>query len=83
MRAVARQLKESSRLWRVLQRGLSGSPLSEVETLPIEKEPYCRHRTELTLGDRVPLLAPDAFVAPSAIVIGDVDLYDNVFKTHM
>lgn len=54
------------------------SRLSQTETLPLEKEPYCRQRTELVLGDRVPILAPDAFVAPSAVIIGDVDLYHKV-----
>ena len=44
----------------------------------IEDEPYCRQRQLLVLGNRVPVLAPDAWVAPNAVVIGDVDLFDKV-----
>ena len=33
----------------------------------------------LVLGNRVPVLAPDAWVAPNAVVIGDVDLFDKVW----
>lgn len=44
----------------------------------IEDEPYCRQRQLLVLGNRVPVLAPDSWVAPNAVVIGDVDLYDKV-----
>lgn len=32
----------------------------------------------VALGDRVPALAPDAWVAPSAVVVGDVDVFDGV-----
>lgn len=66
-------------LWRALgQRGVESRSLADVDTIPLEKEPYCRQRSELVLGDRVPVLAPDAFVAPSAVLIGDVDLYNKV-----
>ena len=44
----------------------------------IEDEPYCRQRQLLVLGNRVPVLAPDSWVAPNAVVIGDVDLFDKV-----
>jgi hypothetical protein len=44
----------------------------------IEDELYCRQRQLLVLGNRVPVLAPDSWVAPNAVVIGDVDLYDKV-----
>jgi len=44
----------------------------------IEDEPYCRQRQLLVLGNRVPVLAPDAWVAPNAVVVGDVDLFDKV-----
>lgn len=64
--------------YRVAQRGVETRPLSEVDTLPNDLEPYCRQRTRLVLGERVPILAPDAFVAPSAVLIGDVDLYNKV-----
>ena len=69
----------ASSTWNVLsKRGMESSPLSEPDLLPLEKEPYCRHRTELVLGEKVPVLAPDAFVAPSAVLIGDVDIYNKV-----
>ncbi|CAL5222609.1 g5002 [Coccomyxa viridis] len=35
-------------------------------------------RQLLVLGNRVPVLAPDSWVAPNAVVIGDVDLFDKV-----
>ena len=44
----------------------------------IEDELYCRQRQLLVLGNRVPVLSPDSWVAPNAVVIGDVDLYDRV-----
>ena len=43
----------------------------------IEDELYCRQRNILVLGNRIPFLAPDAWVAPNAIVVGDVDLFDG------
>lgn len=43
----------------------------------IEDEPYCRQRQLITLGNRVPVVAPDTWIAPNAVVIGDVDLYDR------
>ncbi|GMH32880.1 hypothetical protein BSKO_00714 [Bryopsis sp. KO-2023] len=46
--------------------------------IPIDQEPYCRQRNELVLGNRIPVKAPDAWVAPSAVIIGDVDLYERV-----
>jgi len=44
----------------------------------IEDELYCRQRQLLVLGNRVPVLAPDTWIAPNAVVIGDVDLFDEV-----
>ena len=44
----------------------------------IEDEPYCRQRQLICLGNRVPELLPDAWVAPNAVVVGDVDLFDKV-----
>ena len=43
----------------------------------IEDELYCRQRSVLVLGSRIPFLAPDAWVAPNAIVVGDVDLFNQ------
>eukprot|EP00894_Picocystis_sp_ML_P003521 jgi/Pico_ML_1/54038/g456.t1 len=36
------------------------------------------HRNLMHLGKRYPLVAPDAYVAPNATVVGDVDLDDRV-----
>lgn len=44
----------------------------------IADEPFCRQRSLVPLGPRVPTLSPDAWVAPNAVVVGDVDLYDQV-----
>ena len=44
----------------------------------IEDELYCRQRQLLVLGNRVPVLAPDSWVAPNAVIIGDVDIFDQV-----
>ena len=44
----------------------------------IEDEIYCRQRQQLVLGNRIPYVAPDAWIAPNAVVIGDVDLFDKV-----
>ena len=41
-------------------------------------ELFCRQRSRITLGNRVPTLSPDAWVAPNAVLVGDVDLYDQV-----
>jgi carbonic anhydrase/acetyltransferase-like protein (isoleucine patch superfamily) len=35
-----------------------------------------RHRPVMNLGDKRPLMAHDCYVAPSATVVGQVDLYD-------
>ena len=32
----------------------------------------------MILGDRTPTLAPDTWLAPNAVVVGDVDLYEQV-----
>ena len=38
----------------------------------------CRQRQLINLGLRVPTVAPDTWVAPNAVIVGDVDLYDRV-----
>jgi len=38
----------------------------------------CRQRQFINLGLRVPTVAPDTWVAPNAVVVGDVDLFDRV-----
>lgn len=40
----------------------------------VENEIYDRSRQKIVLGNRVPTVAPDAFVAPNATLIGDTDL---------
>lgn len=37
-----------------------------------------RQRQQVVLGNRVPTAAPDTWLAPDAILIGDVDLFDRV-----
>ena len=58
-------------------RGITSSSACRLPT-HVEDELYCRQRQLLVLGNRVPVLAPDSWVAPNAVVIGDVDLYDKV-----
>eukprot|EP00951_Prasinocladus_malaysianus_P003734 scaffold26331_cov51-Prasinocladus_malaysianus.AAC.1 len=43
----------------------------------IEDETYCRQRSILPLDEKIPTLAPDSWVAPNAVVVGDVDLNDG------
>jgi len=40
---------------------------------------FCRHRTALPLGDLHPCISPEAFIAPNATVVGDMELGDKVF----
>lgn len=60
--------------------GVRGFQVTEAAAapIPIDSEPYCRQRNELVLGNRIPVKAPDAWVAPTAVIIGDVDLYERV-----
>jgi carbonic anhydrase/acetyltransferase-like protein (isoleucine patch superfamily) len=44
----------------------------------ISDEPFCRQRQQIVLGNRVPVLSPDTWVAPNAVIGGDVDLFDKV-----
>eukprot|EP00878_Enallax_costatus_P001035 GHUV01001170.1.p1 GENE.GHUV01001170.1~~GHUV01001170.1.p1 ORF type:complete len:295 (+),score=84.81 GHUV01001170.1:199-1083(+) len=43
----------------------------------ISDEWYLRQRTEITLGELLPHVTVSAWVSPSAVVIGDVDLLDR------
>lgn len=63
--------------FRILSRWFS-SGSKQLSPIPIDQEPYCRQRNELVLGNRIPVKAPDAWIAPTAVVIGDVDLYERV-----
>ena len=58
-------------------RPFTTSPIS-CYPVHIEDEIYCRQRQTIALGNRIPVFAPDTWVAPSAVVVGDVDLYDKV-----
>lgn len=42
-----------------------------------EEEVYNRQRQVIILGNRVPTAAPDTWVAPNAVVVGDVDLFEK------
>jgi UDP-3-O-[3-hydroxymyristoyl] glucosamine N-acyltransferase len=44
----------------------------------VDEDLYNRQRSTIELGPRVPSIAGDAFIAPNATVIGDVDIYDGV-----
>jgi hypothetical protein len=44
----------------------------------IEDEWYLRQRTQVDLGNRHPHAAVSVWIAPSAVVVGDVDLTDRV-----
>lgn len=43
----------------------------------VEEELYNRQRQLINLGNRVPTVAPDTWVAPNAVIVGDVDLYER------
>ena len=51
-----------------------------ITTIP----PMCprRQRQQIVLGNRVPTTAPDTWLAPDALIIGDVDLFDRVWRTN-
>lgn len=44
----------------------------------IENEWYNRQRPKLSLLDKTPWTQADTWIAPNAVVAGDVDLYDQV-----
>ncbi|GAX77257.1 hypothetical protein CEUSTIGMA_g4703.t1 [Chlamydomonas eustigma] len=44
----------------------------------IEDEWYNRQRPNLSLLDKTPWTQPDTWIAPNAVVAGDVDIYDQV-----
>jgi carbonic anhydrase/acetyltransferase-like protein (isoleucine patch superfamily) len=46
-------------------------------TLPPPPSPH-RQRQLINLGNRVVTVSPDTWVAPSAVVVGDVDLFEQV-----
>lgn len=48
------------------------------EPIHIQDEAFCRQRQLVPLGFREPILAPDTWIAPNAVCIGDCDLFDQV-----
>lgn len=48
----------------------------------VENEIYDRSRQEIVLGNRVPSIAGDAWVAPNATLIGDTDIADQSSVWH-
>jgi hypothetical protein len=44
---------------------------------------YCRQRNEMHIGPRYPAVAQNAYIAPSAVVVGDVDIMDGVRATKL
>ncbi|KAG1670113.1 hypothetical protein FOA52_013689 [Chlamydomonas sp. UWO 241] len=49
-----------------------------VKLQDIEEEWYVRQRPKLSLLDKSPWCQPDTWIAPNAVVAGDVDIYDQV-----
>lgn len=49
-----------------------------VSQTPIEEEWYNRQRNVMPVLDKTPWIQPDTWIAPNALVIGDVDIYDKV-----
>jgi carbonic anhydrase/acetyltransferase-like protein (isoleucine patch superfamily) len=48
------------------------------ELKDISEEWYLRQRRSMPLGNRIPHAAADSWIAPNAVVVGDVDLLDRV-----
>ncbi|WIA15789.1 hypothetical protein OEZ85_002402 [Tetradesmus obliquus] len=44
----------------------------------VSDEWYLRQRSQISLGNRLPHVAVSAWISPSAVVVGDVDLLDRV-----
>jgi len=73
MSALRRVTAELGRALRESGAALDAAGLRALEK-PLFKEPFARHRPVSALGDLAPSVSPDAFVAPSATVVGDVTL---------
>lgn len=52
--------------------------LPAVTSKDISDEWYLRQRNQINLGDLLPHVTVSAWVSPTAVVIGDVDLLDRV-----
>lgn len=65
-------------------RGYAVEPVAPAATYTdIEDEFYLRQRSQITLGNRHPNPAVGAWISPSAVVVGDVDLFDRVSEGPM
>lgn len=60
---------------RLARRGAHGRNL-------VEDELYDRSRQEITLGNRTPSVAADAWIAPNATLVGDADVADQCSVWH-
>ncbi|CAG9467687.1 unnamed protein product [Pedinophyceae sp. YPF-701] len=47
-----------------------------------EEEIYNRQRTQMVIGDRWPVVDADAWLAPNAVVVGDVDVHSGCSIWH-
>ena len=65
----------------VQQHGFTASAARAQRNL-VENEIYDRSRQEIVLGNRVPSVAGDAWVAPNATLIGDTDVADQCTVWH-
>lgn len=63
---------------RSFSRSSAAATADSASSSHVADEPFCRQRQLVVLGNRVPTLSPDAWVAPNAVLVGDVDLYDKV-----
>jgi hypothetical protein len=59
-------------------RAFSSAYTGPYEVKGISEEWYLRQRKIMPLGNRIPHWSADAWVAPNAVVVGDVDLLDRV-----
>jgi hypothetical protein len=48
----------------------------------ISDEWYLRQRSQISLGNRLPHVAVSAWISPTAVVVGDVDLLDRVSRRY-
>lgn len=72
----------SSALFAEEEQTKSNTDQNPAKTIHIEDEVYNRQRNILNLGNRVVKTIPSSWIAPSAVVVGDVDVYENVSIWH-
>ncbi|GBF97437.1 gamma carbonic anhydrase-like mitochondrial [Raphidocelis subcapitata] len=75
-RGLLQQVAPSARAFAAAPPGPSVAPA--VTSVDISQEWYNRQRQTIPLGNRVPETAVGAYIAPSATIVGDVDLLDRV-----